>query len=82
MFLKKKKRVNIKETKEHYMLRRNLSDILLKKFKYKLRTVSLDSIRNCSDTNDGYHIFVEIFSSLSDECFPKKKIKLNPSKVQ
>ena len=74
MFLKKKKRVNIKETKEHYMLRRNLSDIL--------RTVSLDSIRNCSDTNDGYHIFVEIFSSLYDECFPKKKIKLNPSKVQ
>ena len=52
----------------------------MEKFKYKLHTVSWDSITNSSDTNKACDNFIEIFSSLYDECFPKKKIKLKPQK--
>ena len=72
--------IHIKETKERFVFRRDLSDISVEKFKYKLRTVSLDSITNSSDTNKAYDNFIEIFRSLYDECFPKKKIKLKPQK--
>ena len=68
--------IHIKEAKERFIFRRDLSDISVEKFKYKLRTVSWDSITNSSDTNKSYDNFIEIFSSLYDECFPKKKIKL------
>ena len=72
--------IHIKETKEHFIFRLDLSDISVEKFKYKLCTVSWDSITNSSDTNKTYDNFIEIFSSLYDECFPKKKIKLKPQK--
>ena len=36
--------IHIKETKERFIFRRDLSDISAKKFKYNLRTVSWDSI--------------------------------------
>ena len=52
----------------------------MEKFKHKLRTVSWDIITNSSDTNKAYDNFIEIFSSLFDECFPKKKIELKPQK--
>ena len=69
--------IHTKETKERFIFRRDNS---VEKFKYKLRTVSWDSITNSSDTNKAYVNFIEIFSSLYDECFPKKKIKLKPQK--
>ena len=72
--------IHIKETKEHFKFRRDLSDFSVEKFKYKLHTVSWDSITNSSDTNKAYDNFIETFSSLCDECFPKKKIKLKPQK--
>ena len=72
--------IHIKETKERFLFRRDLSDISGEKFKYKLRTVSWDIITNSSDTNKAYDNFIEIFSSLYDECSPKKKIKLKPQK--
>ena len=72
--------IHIKETKERFIFRRDLSDISAKKFKYNLRTVSWDSITNSSDTNKVYDNFIEIFRSFYDECFPKKKIKLKPLK--
>ena len=62
------------------MFRRDLSDNFAEKFKYKLRTVSCGSITNFSDTNKAYDNFFESFSSLYDECFPKKKIKLKLQK--
>ena len=62
------------------MFRRDLSDNFAEEFKYKLRTVSCGSITNFSDTNKVYDNFFEIFSSLYDECFPKKKIKLKLQK--
>ena len=74
--------IHIKETKERFIFRRNLSDNSVEKFKYKLRSVSWDSITNSSDTNKAYDNFIEIFSSLYDECFPKNKIKSKPEKVQ
>ena len=52
----------------------------MEKFKHKLRPVSWDIITNSSDTNKAYDNFIEIFSSLFDECFPKKKIELKPQK--
>ena len=66
--------IHIKETKERFIFRHNLSNISVEKFKYKLRTVSWDSITNSSDTNKAYDDFIEIFSSLYDECFPKRKL--------
>ena len=72
--------VHIKETKERLIFRRNLSDISVEKFEDKLRTVSRDSITNSSDTNKAYDNIIETFSSLYDEYFPKKKIKLRPQK--
>ena len=72
--------INIKETKERFIFRRDLSDIPVEKFKYKLRTVSWDYITNFSDMDKTYDNFIEFFSSLYDECFPKKKIKLKPQK--
>ena len=68
--------IHIKETKECFLFRCKLSDSSVEKFKYKLRTVSWDSITNSSDTNKAYDNFIEIFSSLYNECFPKKKIRL------
>ena len=72
--------IHKKETKERFIFRRDLSDISVEKFKCKLRTVIWDSIKNSSDTNKAYNNFFKIFSSLYDECFPKKKIKLKPQK--
>ena len=72
--------IHIKETKERYIFGRDLSDISVGKFKYQLRTVHWDSITNSSDANKAYNEFIEIFSSLYDECFPKMKNKT--SKVQ
>ena len=68
--------IHIKETKECFLFRRKLSDISVEKFKYKLRTVSWDSITNSSDTNKTYENFIEIFRSLYNDCFRKKKIRL------
>ena len=68
--------IHIKEAKERYIFRRNLSDISVEKFRYKLCTVSWDSIRNSFDMNKTHENFIEIFSSLYDEYLPKKQIKL------
>ena len=67
--------IHIKQTKERFIFRRDLSDNSVEKFKYELHTVSWDSITNSSDTNKAYDNFIEIFSSIYDECFPKKKIQ-------
>ena len=50
--------INIKETKQRYIFRHNLSDISVEKFKYKLRIVSWDNIINSSDRNNAYTFFL------------------------
>ena len=65
--------IHKKETKEHYIFRRNFSDIFVEKFRFKLSPVSWDTITNSSDTNNAYGNFIESFSSLYDECFLKKE---------
>ena len=72
--------IHVKEIKERFIFRRELSGISMEKFKEKLRTVGWDSIINSSYVNKVNDNFIEIFSSLYDECFPKKKIKLKPQK--
>ena len=69
--------IHTKETKESFIFRRDLFDISVEKSKYKLGTVSWDSIANSSGTNKAYDNFIEIFSSLYDECFPKRKLNQN-----
>ena len=54
--------IRIKERKERFIFRRDISDISVEKFKYKLRTISWYSITNSSDTNKAYDNFIEIFS--------------------
>ena len=53
---------HIKETKERYIFRLDLSDISVEKFKCKLRTVNWESITNSSDANDANDKFIKIFS--------------------
>ena len=50
--------IHIKETKEHFMFRCNLSNISVQKFKCKLGTVSWDSKTNPSDANKVYYNFI------------------------
>ena len=66
--------INIKETNKRFIFKHDLSDIVVEKFKYKLLTASWDSITNSSDTTKAYNYFIEIFSSLYNECVPKKKL--------
>ena len=54
--------IRIKERKERFIFRRDISDISMEKFKYKLRTISWYSITNSSDTNKAYDNFIEIFN--------------------
>ena len=68
--------IHLKETKERFIFRRDLSDTFVEKFKYKLRSVSWGSIADSSDTNKAYYNFINIY----DECFPKKEIELKPQK--
>ena len=74
IFLVEDYNIHIKETKQRFIFRHNLCNNFVEKIKYKLRTVSWDSITNSSDMNKAYDNFIEIFSSLYDECFPKKKL--------
>ena len=70
--------VHIKEVKERYIFRHNFPDVSVEKLKYRLRTVSRDSIKNSSDSNNAYDSFIKIFRSLYDECFLKKEIESKP----
>ena len=70
--------VNIKT--EQYILKRNISDQSIKKFKQKLRGVTWDDIKIFDSVNNSYDRFLQIFLSLYNECFPKIKIKLKPQK--
>ena len=72
MFFVAEYNIHIKETKECFIFSRELSDISVGKFKYRLRTVNWNSVTNSSDTNETYDDFIEIFSSLYDE-FPTPK---------
>ena len=70
--------VNIKT--EQYILKRNITDQPIKKFKQKLRGVTWDDIKIFDSVNNSYDRFLQIFLSLYNECFPKIKIKLKPQK--
>ena len=59
---------------EQYILRRNISDQSIKKFKQKLRDVTWDDIEIFDSVNRSYDRFLQIFLSLYNECFPKIKI--------
>ena len=70
--------VNIKT--EQYILKCNICDQSIKKFKQKLRDVTLDDIEIFDIVNHSSNRFLQIFLSLYNECFPKIKIKLKPQK--
>ena len=72
--------IHIKETKERFIFRCDLSDNCVEKFKYKLRTVSWDSITNPSDTNKGYITLWKFLAHFMMSVFQKKKIRLNAQK--
>ena len=78
IFLVEDYSIHIKETKQRFIFRHNLCNLcnlcFVEKIRYKLCTFSWDSITNSSDMNKAYDNFIEIFSSLYDECFPKKKL--------
>ena len=61
-----------KETKERSINRHHLSDILVEKIEYKLRTVIWDSIANSFDANNAYNKFLAHFMTSASQ-----KIKSN-----
>ena len=52
--------IYIKELKEYYTFRSNLSDVFVEISKYKLHTVISGSITNSSDTKNAYDIFLNL----------------------
>ena len=70
--------VNIKT--EQHILKRNISDQSIKKFKQKFRDVTWDDIKIFDSVIHSYDRFLQIFLSPYNECFPKIKIKLKPQK--
>ena len=66
--------IHLKETKERFIFRRDLSDVSVENFKYKLRTVSWDSITNSSDTNKAYGNFIEILAHFMTSVSQKRKL--------
>ena len=70
--------VNIKT--EQCILKHNICDKSIKKFKQKLRDVTWDDIKIFDSVNHSYDRFLQIFLSPYNECFPKIKIKFKPRK--
>ena len=70
--------INIKT--EQYILKPNISDQSIKKFKQKLYNVTWDYNKIFGSVNHSYNRFLQIFLSLYNECFPKIKFKLKPQK--
>ena len=66
--------IHLKETKERFIFRRDLSDISVENFKYKLCTVRWDSITNSSDTNKAYGNFIEILAHFMTSVSQKRKL--------
>ena len=70
--------VNIKTGQ--YILKCINCDQSIKKIKQKLRDITWDDIKIFDSVNHSYNIFLQIFLSLYNECFPKIKIKLKAPK--
>ena len=70
--------VNIKT--EQYILKRNIYDQSIKKFKQKLRDVTWDDIKIFDSVNHSYNRFLQNFLLRCNEYFPKIKIELKPQK--
>ena len=79
-FFAAKVKVDVNIKTEQYILKRNISDQSIKKFKQKLRDVTWDDIKIFDSVSHSYDRFLQIFLSLYNECFPKIKIKLKPQK--
>ena len=67
-------------TSKQHILKCNICDQSIKKFKQKLRDVTWDDIKIFDSVNYSYNRFLQIFLSLYNECFPNIKIKLKPRK--
>ena len=66
--------IHTKETKERFIFRRDLFDVSVEKFKYKLRTVSWDSITNSSDTNKAYETSLKFLAHFMTSVSQKRKL--------
>ena len=62
------------EIPEQYIFKCNISDQSIDKFKQKVRNIDWSNINILQNVNDAYSKFLEIFLSLSNECFPKTRI--------
>ena len=72
--------VDVSIRTEQYILKRNICDQSIKKFKQKWRDVIWDDIKITDSVNHSYNRFLQIFLSLYNEYLPKIKSKLNPQK--
>ena len=59
-----KVRVDVNIKTEQYILKRNISDQSINKFRQKLRDVTWDDIKIFDSVNHSYHRFLQIFLSL------------------
>ena len=75
-----KVKVDVNIETEQYILKRNIFDQSINKFRQKLSDVTWNDIKIFDSVNHSYNRFLQIFLSLYKECFPKIKIKLKPQK--
>ena len=64
---------HIKDRKERWIFRRNLFDISVEKFKYKLHTVSSGVATYSSDKSIAYDNFIEILAHSMTSAYQKKE---------
>ena len=46
----------------------------------RLREIKWDNVKTSSDSNLAYNEFLDTFTSLNDDCFPRVKIKVKAQK--
>ena len=64
-----------RKTNNEYILRRDISESNVKKFKELMNTVDWNLITQTLNPNDSYCIFIEKFIKIYDQAFPLQKIR-------
>ena len=65
-----------RKTNNEYILRRDISESNVKKFKEPMNIVDWNLITQTLILNDSYCIFIEKFIKIYDQAFPLQKIKI------
>ena len=60
---------------EQHIHKRNFNETSIESFGLRLREIKWDNLKTFNDSNLAYNEFLDTFTSLYDDCFPRVKIK-------